>query len=157
MSDEAFYLDDVKPGFWTHLKEKLGLARETEEDELGAPQPLFSSEYAEQRDIYTKLDAHNMGCVSVYCEFASVEQAESVVASLKEGRQVVVNLEGANRLIAQRIVDIINGASYALNGYRKQIGDKVFLYTPRDVYIVAEKGERTDPVPEFLTDEGDIF
>jgi hypothetical protein len=157
LRDEAFYLDDVKPGFWTHLKERLGLVRGADEEELGATQPLFSAEYAEQRDIYAKLDAHNMGCVSVYGDFGSVEQAESAVASLKEGRQVVVNLEGADRLIAQRIVDIINGASYALNGYRKQIGDKVFLYTPRDVYIVTERGERTEPVPEFLTDEGDFF
>lgn len=157
MAEEAFYLDEVKPGFWCQLKEKLGFAPATDEDEIGAPQPLFSGEYSEERDIYGRLDAHNMGCVSVYSDFYHVEQAEAVVTSLKEGRQVVVNLEGTVKDTAQRIVDIVNGASYALNGYRKQIGDKVFIYTPRDVYIVTEKGGQGEAVPEFLADTGDIF
>jgi hypothetical protein len=155
--EEAFYLDQSRPGFWSTLKEKLGLSGETAGDDLRATQPLFSGAETDNRDIYSQLDAHNMGCVCVYSEFASVEQAEAVVASLKEGRQVVVNLEGASRDLAQRIVDIANGASYALSGYRKQIGEKVFLYTPKDTYIVTEKRGEPERLPEFLSDEGDLF
>ncbi|HHV58479.1 MAG TPA: cell division protein SepF [Firmicutes bacterium] len=66
---------------------------------------------------------------------ASFAEAEPIAAQIKEGQAVVVNLEGLPLATAQRLVDYLSGATYALDGNLKKVGASIFLFTPPGVNI----------------------
>ena len=43
-------------------------------------------------------------------------EAQTAADLLKEGRTVVINLEGVELTVAQRSIDFVGGATYAING-----------------------------------------
>ena len=155
-------VDETCPGFFQRLKGRLSF-RHRGEDPLDEPQPLVGAADTENRRLYERIEARRMGCVCVHMLADSIAEAERAVQNLKEGRQVIVNVEGVGPAMARRVVDIVNGASYALGGYRRQIGEGVFLYTPPNVYIVVESlddlesppyGRRPDDRGSRYDDEG---
>jgi cell division inhibitor SepF len=141
--EDYFYDDDLdedanhRPGFFQRLRERLSFRRH-EDELLDEPQPLVGAPDTERRELYERIEARRMGCVCVHMRADSVAEAERAVQNLKEGRQVILNVEAVNPSIARRIVDIVHGASFALGGYRRQIGEGVYMYTPPNVYIVVE-------------------
>jgi cell division inhibitor SepF len=59
---------------------------------------------------------------------------------LKSGQQQVVNLERASADMAERIIDFLNGVTYALDGTVEKIGDKVYLFAPANVEVELDAG-----------------
>ena len=57
---------------------------------------------------------------------------------LKESKIVVINLEGLNVDVAQRIIDCISGASYGLDGKLEGVNDNIFILAPKDVEITGD-------------------
>ena len=55
-------------------------------------------------------------------------EAQIVADFLKEGKTIVVNLEGIEIGQAQRIIDFIGGASFAVDGSLKAISNNIFLF-----------------------------
>jgi cell division inhibitor SepF len=141
--EDYFYDEELdeeeghRPSFFQRLRERLSFRRR-EDDLLDEPQPLVGAPDTDRRELYERIESRRMGCVCVHMRADSVAEAERAVQNLKEGRQVILNVEAVNPSIARRIVDIVHGASFALGGYRRQIGEGVYLYTPTNVYIVVE-------------------
>ena len=65
----------------------------------------------------------------------SFAEGESIAALVKDGQAVVVNLEGVPAQTAQRLVDYLSGATYAVDGNMEKIGTCIFLFAPADVNI----------------------
>lgn len=65
----------------------------------------------------------------------SFDEAEGIAALIKDGQAVVVNLEGLALETAQRLVDYLCGATYALDGNLEKVGASIFLFTPAGVNI----------------------
>ncbi|HKM40195.1 MAG TPA: cell division protein SepF [bacterium] len=65
----------------------------------------------------------------------SFDEGESIAALIKSNQAVVVNFEGLPVDIAQRLVDYLSGATYALDGNMEKIGMAIFLFAPVDVNI----------------------
>lgn len=65
----------------------------------------------------------------------SFAESESLAALVKEGQAVVVNLEGVPVGIAQRLVDYLSGATYAIDGNMEKVGTSIFLFAPAGVNI----------------------
>ena len=63
---------------------------------------------------------------------------------LLTGRAVVVNLEGFDPDVAQRIMDFISGAVYAIGGKLHQISRYIFIFSPDNIDI---SGDYLDLVP----------
>ena len=63
------------------------------------------------------------------------EEALQIADALLEGRSVVLNLEGINSQLAQRIVDFVTGVCYSLKAHFESISKFVFVITPEAVYI----------------------
>lgn len=63
---------------------------------------------------------------------------------LLSGRAVVINLEGIDVELAQRIIDFISGSCYAMNGNIKQISSYIIIITPESIDI---SGDLQDIVP----------
>jgi cell division inhibitor SepF len=70
-----------------------------------------------------------------------IDNARQAADGLKQGCQQVVNLERAAPEVAMRIIDFLNGVTYALDGYVEQVGEKVFLFTPANTIVEIEDGE----------------
>lgn len=67
----------------------------------------------------------------------SFDEAKDVADHLKARRTVIVNLEGAESQIAQRIVDFVSGATFAVNGTVERVGNEIFLFAPSNVGVMA--------------------
>lgn len=68
----------------------------------------------------------------------SVEDAREITETLLSGRTVILNLEGQDLEIAQRIIDFTSGAAFAISGNLQKISNYIFLVTPTNVDISGD-------------------
>ena len=68
----------------------------------------------------------------------SVEDAREISETLDDGRTVILNLEGLDLEIAQRIIDFTSGATYIIKGNLQKISNYIFLVTPPSVDISGD-------------------
>ena len=59
--------------------------------------------------------------------------AQMIIDSLKGRKPVIVNLENNDFSEAQRVIDFVSGAVYALGGDVKEISKKIFAIVPANV------------------------
>lgn len=68
----------------------------------------------------------------------SVEDAREITETLLSNRTVVLNMEGLDVDIAQRIIDFTSGSCYAINGNLQKISHFIFIITPASVDISGD-------------------
>lgn len=68
------------------------------------------------------------GKIQVYVP-KSFEEAFAIIKNVKSGVTAMVNVEVANPQVAQRIIDVISGAIYALDGDCKKMGEKQYIFS----------------------------
>ena len=68
----------------------------------------------------------------------SIDDEREITDTLLNGRTVVINMEGLSVDIAQRIIDFISGATYAMQGNLQKISTYIFLATPSGVDISGD-------------------
>ena len=68
----------------------------------------------------------------------TMSDAQEITEILLSNRTVLMNIEGLNPDIAQRIVDFTSGACYALNGKYEKISEYVHVITPSGVGISGD-------------------
>lgn len=68
----------------------------------------------------------------------SVEDAREVTEALLSGTAVVLNLEGLDIPVAQRIIDFSSGSCFALSGNLQKISNYIFIITPQNVDIFGD-------------------
>ena len=71
----------------------------------------------------------------------TVDDAREITETLLSGSTVILNLEGLDLEVAQRIIDFTSGATFAINGNLQKISNYIFLVTPTNVGI---SGDLTD-------------
>lgn len=68
----------------------------------------------------------------------SFEDAAAIVQHLKDRKIVMLNLHLLDKEQSQRTIDFVCGASQALNGNPKKVGDLVFVFAPSNVTLSAD-------------------
>ena len=68
----------------------------------------------------------------------SIEECREITDTLLSNRTVVLNLEGLDVDIAQRIIDFTSGATFAINGNLQKISNYIFIITPQSVEISGD-------------------
>lgn len=68
----------------------------------------------------------------------SVEDAREITETLLANRTVVLNLEGLDMEIAQRIIDFTSGSCFAISGNLQKISHYIFIITPASVDISGD-------------------
>ena len=66
------------------------------------------------------------------------EDARDICDHLKNKKPVVINLEEVQKECAQRIVDFLSGAVYALDGEIQKVSSGIFIIAPSNVDIMSE-------------------
>ncbi|MHB0913276.1 MAG: cell division protein SepF [Armatimonadota bacterium] len=130
-------------GLWTRIKETVfsGDELEDEYDELDG-QP------ASKKPVTLRLQSSRVSYVSVR-QPSSFEDARIAADGLKDGRQQIVNLEKTTPEMYERIIDFLNGVTYALNGFVEKVGDHVYLFAPSNVVIDVQEDLNKGPAGIF--------
>ncbi len=65
----------------------------------------------------------------------SYDDTQNIIDNLKSKKPVIVNLESLDQDVAQRTLDFMSGAVYALNGNIHKISRGIFVLAPTNVDI----------------------
>ena len=106
------------------------------------PKPVVEEEPKKQISKITPIGKNlkKQGASMEVCVIrpTSIEDEIEVVDTLISGRTVLINMEGLNIEIAQRIIDFTSGATYALHGSLQKVSNYIFLATPDGVDISGD-------------------
>ncbi len=69
------------------------------------------------------------------------DEAQKVTDYLKEGDSIIINMEGIEVHAAQRIIDFIGGACYALDGSLQAISSNIFIAAPQSIDVTGDLRE----------------
>ena len=78
------------------------------------------------------------------------DDTQSIIDNLKNRKPIVVNLENLEIDIAQRVLDFMSGAVYALNGNIHKVTKGIFILVPTNVDISGN-------VPDELQGAGSVY
>lgn len=85
-----------------------------------------------------RLQNGNNGMEVCVIKPTSVEDAREITETLLANRTVVLNLEGLDVDIAQRIIDFTSGSCFAISGNLQKISHYIFIITPASVDISGD-------------------
>ena len=138
--DDEFYEDDYdeKPrrslfGKKSHTKDEYDDFDVEENNQFA---PANSSKVTPMRQPASRRGNANMEVCVV--KPTSVDDSREITETLLAGRTVILNLEGMDLEIAQRIIDFISGATFAISGNLQKISNYIFLVTPTNVDISGD-------------------
>ena len=78
-----------------------------------------------------------LGNVTI-CAPKSYKDVQEMIEKLARKESIIVNLEGVQSESAQRVLDFLSGASYALGGSMRRIKEFTFLITPQGTGITDQ-------------------
>ena len=82
------------------------------------------------------------------------DQAQEVADRFKEGQPVIMNIEGAEREVARRLIDFASGLCYALDGSMEKVATGVYLLKPISSRAAATTSTTTDARRSRVTPTG---
>ena len=111
------------------LKDLVTTEEEIDEEEVEEVAATSDYEQPAQKNIL-KTDAKMM-----IFEPRSYNDATEIVKYLKFQKACVVNIHRLQNEIRQRLIDVLWGAVYAIDGKIQKVGTDVYLCTPRSVTV----------------------
>jgi len=89
------------------------------------------------------------GSQVVVLQPADIDTAKAVSNHVRAGRTVICNFEKVEPKVAQRVVDFITGAAYALDGQVSPVSNSIFVIVPRSVSLLQGTSE-TESAIDYL-------
>lgn len=137
--DNEDYLDDEEEIEEERPKKPVFRSREKKEE---AEERTFEKEKAKSTPKITPISKapRKAGSGMEVCVIkpTSVEDAREITETLLNGRTVVLNVEGLDVDIAQRIIDFTSGSCFAISGNLQKISNYIFIITPSNVEISGD-------------------
>lgn len=142
--DDDYYDDDYddKPrkNFLSRIKDSFGGDDDEYEDDyddrpIKSGRSSLSNKVTPMRQPAKKITPGMEVCV---IRPTAVEDSREITETLITGRTVILNLEGLDLDIAQRIIDFTSGAAFAISGNLQKISNYIFLVTPTNVDISGD-------------------
>lgn len=110
-----------------------------EEEKNVLEEPREEKPWTKKKEKGTVISMHAQRQVRVVVvEPRSFEEVKGITDNLKNRRPIIVNLEQADAGLAQRVVDFLSGATYALNGSMQKVGSGIFLFVPNNMDISSD-------------------
>lgn len=113
-----------------------------EYDEAPEAEPVAAQPTRSERRNLKVIDHPNSAQMAqvVVQEPRSFDEALEIIHYLKSRKAVILNLHLLDTAQSQRVVDFLSGATHAIEGHQQRIGDGVFIFTPSNVMVSANKG-----------------
>ncbi|MBQ7248396.1 MAG: cell division protein SepF [Lachnospiraceae bacterium] len=117
------------------VESELALDDDDEPAEETSRKPVFRSKKPQPSVVSMKNRANMEVCL---IKPTSISDSREIIDILLSGRAVVINMEGLNLDIAQRIVDFSSGACYSMNGNLQSISKYIFIITPSNIDLSGD-------------------
>ena len=98
--------------------------------------PAPSSKITPMRTSKRSSQAANMEVCVI--KPTTMEEAREIADTLVDNSTVILNLEGIDVELAQRIIDFTSGACYSLGGSLQQVSSYIFVLGPYNVDITGD-------------------
>ena len=107
------------------------------------PAKTFKQRTSSPKPVSSNSKVVRMGNLSSSLEVCvikptNVEDGREIANTLLGGKEVVLNLEGIDVELAQRIIDFSSGACFAINGNLQKVSHYIFVITPESVDISGD-------------------
>lgn len=107
-----------------------------------APKSSLGGKYESKIvELYGRKTAADITAQIALTSPKNVSNSNVVTDFVKDGKICAVNLTGVERGQAQRIVDVVAGGIYALNGTINRISKDIFIVAPEGVHVSGELRE----------------
>ena len=102
-----------------------------EEDEA-----LYADEVGAKRNVVPLSDASRRpgGSVAVFAP-RSFGDVTEIADALRARQVVIVNVQGADRNLLQRVVDFTSGVAYTIDGRIQKLAEAIYLVVPAGVNV----------------------
>lgn len=67
---------------------------------------------------------------------SDIETAQQACDHIRSGKTVICNIERVDTKVAQRVIDFITGAAYALDGRVMPVSSVIFVVAPRNTALI---------------------
>ncbi|MDD6551271.1 MAG: cell division protein SepF [Lachnospiraceae bacterium] len=115
--------------------------------------PIRSRQNSSKRASYSAPD--EMAVVVI--KPTSYNDIQEIADTLLSGRTVVLNTEGLDINVAQRIIDFMSGTCYAIEGAFQKISNFIFIITPKGVEISGDVAQMVDDLSNSINNSGNRF
>ena len=97
---------------------------------------LYADEVAAKRNVVPLGDASRRpgGSVAVFAP-RSFGDVTEIADALRARQVVIVNVQGADRNLLQRVVDFTSGVAYTIDGRIQKLADAIYLVVPAGVNV----------------------
>ncbi len=137
--DDDLYDDDYDDDYEEDLPRKRGRSKDRDDDDLEDDdkkiRPIKSNSKVTPMRTTKKSGSGMEVCV---IKPVTVEDAREITETLLLDRTVVLNVEGLDVDIAQRIIDFTSGSCFAINGNLQKISNFIFIITPPSVDVSGD-------------------
>ena len=143
--DDDDFLDDEMDDFEEEAPKKRFFKKQNEEDDLGdldmdekvpsGKAKTSNSGKISQMRTTKKSVAGMEVCV---IKPRSMEDTREITDTLLANCTVVLNMEGLDVDIAQRIIDFSSGSCYAIDGNLQKVSNFIFIITPSGVEVSGD-------------------
>lgn len=135
--DDDFFEDDFDD---TPKKKKFRKTDIDDDDDDFIPEKPAKTKQAKQNKVTPMRQPRRTGSGMEVCVIkpTSVEDAREITETLLSNRTVVLNMEGLDMEIAQRIIDFTSGSCFAISGNLQKISSCIFIVTPASVDISGD-------------------
>lgn len=138
--DEDYYDDyyDDDDEIDVPAPKKTAKLRDIDEYEERSVKKATQTKVTPMRQPVTRKVSAGTGMEVCVIKPTSVEDAREITETLLANRTVVLNLEGLDVDIAQRIIDFTSGSCFAIEGNLQKISHYIFIITPASVDISGD-------------------
>lgn len=128
---------------WETEEEEEELLEKEEEVKEEVDKPQFIQTFNKKSSPGKVVNIHSSGQFKVVVvQPESFNDAQDICDHLKNKKPIVINLEGLEKDLAQRIIDFLSGSVYALDGSIQKVSSEIFIVAPYNVDIMGDfKGE----------------
>lgn len=134
--DDDYYDDDIDD---TPAPKKISVVKDNDDllDEKPVRKPS-TGKVTQMRQPSTRKISNGSGMEVCVIKPTTIEDAREITETLLANRTVVLNLEGLDVDIAQRIIDFTSGSCFAISGNLQKISHYIFIITPASVDISGD-------------------
>ncbi|MGN8630639.1 cell division protein SepF [Blautia sp. HCP3S3_G3] len=129
-------LDDPEPVKPAAKPVRTAAASKTASREEKQVRPSVSSKITPMRSSRRQNQSSNMEVCVI--KPTSMEDSREIADTLVDNSTVILNLEGIDVEMAQRIIDFTSGACYSLGGSLQKVSSYIFVLGPSNVDITGD-------------------
>ena len=121
-------------------KPKKGMFKRKREDDYDDYEDEASVKAKPQKVTPIRQEPRRQGNGMEVCVIkpTSFDDSREITETLLSNRTVVLNFEGLDVDVAQRIIDFTSGSCFAIGGNLQKVSGYIFLVTPRNVDISGD-------------------